>query len=456
MESRQSKCGSTEEPEDRLTGLPDGLLHSILHGLSLKDVVCTSGISRQWATTWVRALATSPVLDFMDRAFVVRQAPAQVVALVSLYLKRHADQGAPLDVLRVALDGTLGGAKAFGHDVVGWVAYAVARGAREVEVDMTPKQGDRAAQHDNTVNEEDFFVALPSDLLLARNSLVRLALDRFSLRAVLSGAPAGFAGLRSLSLSHANVTDDEVNATLSSCRLLEFLSLRSCHLLRSVRIVGHKLRGLDLVTCLGIQRLRVTEPALESFAFHGDIIYLRDSDNFSAVDLGDTPTLRDVCLSHIGFGNMHLVPEYEYGFFRFSNRIARAKSLTLCSVGLKLPGEQVETSDVFDALNHEIYELDDCIYIDKFGLDCLRLIKVVNFQGTWAELALLAFLLQGAPALEQLVLVTVEEEQGASGDTPLKLILQRVSEMTEACVTLCGPSEDRTQNPAHTRFYHME
>ncbi|TVU22519.1 hypothetical protein EJB05_32225, partial [Eragrostis curvula] len=511
MESHQKKRETMEE-EDRLSSLPDDLLHSILREVPLKHAARTSALSQQWASRWLRALASSSVIDFTDRDFARGQTPARAAATVSRCLQLHADNGAPLDVFRVALDGCDG---AFERDVVGWVASAVARGAREVEVDLTPAHGNRAQQLDAD-QDGATFMELPGDVFLTENSLARLSLDRFSLRAVTPGAP-GLAGLRSLSLSRADVTDEAVQAVVSSCRLLEFLSLSSCHLLTSVRISGDNLQRLELVRCPAVQELRVAAPALESFVFHGDVVDLYDweSEEVVGVDMGATPVLRDAYLSHIGFGTADDVDIKEYAYFDFMRRVAHAPTLTLCSVGMRhiraqlnyddlmeidmtnieelqllmasldeddlealfsflqlnpitildrlfirLPIDAAEASGVAAAPIHKAQGSFIADYVDNLVLDHLRLIKVVNFRGTRCELVMISFLLKKAPALEQLVLVAVEEERGASGDELLKIIQGKVSAMQKASpevrVTVCRPSEDRSQNPAHTRFYHEE
>ncbi|TVU22482.1 hypothetical protein EJB05_32180, partial [Eragrostis curvula] len=515
MESHPKKRKAMEE-EDRLSRLPDDLLHSILHGLQLKHAARTSALSRRWSRLWLRALAASSVIDFTDRDFARGQSAARAAATVSRCLQLHAENGAPLDVFRVALDVTLGCDGAFERDVVGWVAFALGRGrAREVEVDLTPAHRNRAQQLDAD-QDGATFMELPGDVFLTENSLARLSLDRFSLRAVTPGAP-GLAGLRSLSLSRADVTDEAVQAVVSSCRLLEFLSLSSCHLLTSVRISGDNLQRLELVRCPAVQELRVAAPALESFVFHGDVVDLYDweSEEVVGVDMGATPVLRDAYLSHIGFGTADDVDIKEYAYFDFMSRVAHAPTLTLCSVGMRhiraqlnyddlmeidmtnieelqllmasldeddlealfsflqlnpitildrlfirLPIDAAEASGVAAPPIHEAQGSFIADYVDNLVLDHLRLIKVVNFRGTRCELVMISFLLKKAPALEQLVLVAVEEERGASGDELLKIIQGKVSAMQKASpevrVTVCRPSEDRSQNPAHTRFYHEE
>jgi hypothetical protein len=318
VESQSTKCDFTDE--DRLSRLPDEILYCIYHGLQLKDAVRTSRVSTRYKTTWLEALAASAVLDFTDRDVVggSGQTPARAAATVTRCLMRHEEHGGPLHMLRVALNGVT----AFiANDVVGWVADAVARGAREVAVDLTPpvQCGGAAAQMD--AGNEMLFLELPDGLFAVTNSLERLALDQFSLRAV----PPDAAGLRSLYLSHADVTDEGVETVLSGCHSLAFLSLRRCHLLESVRIVGDRLRGLEIVSCLAVEDLRVTAPALESFAFHGEIVH--------RTDLGATPLLRDVYLSHVGYGEFIYDGDYS-AYSNLIRRVAHARSLTMCSVGL--------------------------------------------------------------------------------------------------------------------------
>ncbi|KAJ1283157.1 hypothetical protein BS78_03G107400 [Paspalum vaginatum] len=315
---------------DLLSGLPDDILHSVLRGLPLKHAARTSALSRRWAREWLRALASSPVLDFTDSDFARGQPPARAVATVSRCLRLHAEYGAPLHAFRVALRSGAGAGE-FGRAVAGWVAEAVARGAREVEVeveaDLTQMQGSDTGHRGSA----SAFLELPGDLLQgAKNSLERLALGGFSLRGVPPDA-AGLAGLRSLSLSHADVTDDGVRAVLSCCPSLESLSLRSCHLLTSVTVAGEKLRVLEIVRCLAVGELHVTAPALDSLAFHGDIIHADDGDG---VHFGATPALRDAYLSHLGIGDFD-EDLHEFAYYEFLDCVAHAAILTLCSVGLQ-------------------------------------------------------------------------------------------------------------------------
>lgn len=111
-----------------------------------------------------------------------------------------------------------------------------------------------------------------------------------------------------------------------------------------------------------------------------------------------------------------------------------------------------------EALTSEVDDAGISIYGDDFVLGHLRFIKVVNFRGTRLELVMLAFLVKRAPVLEELLLVAMDE--GVPGDQQLKIIQGWMSALRkaspEARVTVHRPSEDRSQNAAHSRFYQEE
>ena len=295
------------------------------------------------------------MLDLTDRDFARGQLPARAAATVGRCLRLHAEHGAPLHAFRVALappapSGLVGGGGgAFGRDAVGWVAAAVASGAREVEVDLAPppSQEDEEGVAANDDRRTAALLELPGAVFQARNSLERLALGGFSLRAVLLPA-AGLAGLRSLSLSHADVTDEAVRGVLTGCPALESLTLSCCHRLTSVSVASERLRVLELAGCRAVRELRVAAPALESLTFYGRA-YVKEADDDGWYDgpvafyagAAATPALRDAYLSHLGC-------EFDVGagsaYPSLYNAVANARILTTCSVGLLVP--EIATSTI--------------------------------------------------------------------------------------------------------------
>ncbi|XBI63744.1 hypothetical protein VPH35_044096 [Triticum aestivum] len=485
---RVIKRASSEE--DRLSGLPDDVLHSIVGRVPLKQAVCTSALSTRWACLWLHALAASAVLDFTDSDFVRGQSPEQIVATVNRCLEVHG--AAPIDVFHMALSPF----DAFGRDVVRWAATALGRGAREVGVDLT--------QHANGRGALEF----PGDLFQTESSLAVLSFGRCSLRDVQPGA-AGLAGLTSLSLNQVDVTDDALRDVVSGCRLLEFLSLKSCHLLVYVRVAGERLRGLQIVRCLAMRHLQVAAPVLESVAYHGDVLIWREDEPSGVEFVGPggrtdaRPELKDAYLTHIGYAEYDEVI-HEFAYSGFLDQVSHAKILTLCSVGmlksdcslrpvwiytpnleeLQLLVDSMGDDDVthfsvffevFEAplLEHLFIRLPDTrggtaatgegadIVLEyEITLDHLTFLKVVNFPGRRPELRLLRF---------QLVLVT-PEDVGTPGDHEhqdnvrllLKVVQEHVSEISKAWlwqeprVTVCRPREDDSRSPAHTKYYHHD
>lgn len=124
---------------------------------------------------------------------------------------------------------------------------------------------------------------------------------------------------------------------------------------------------------------------------------------------------------------------------------------------LQLLGGPADTSAAAASPAPSIDDEADIVPNVDIVLDHLTFIKVVNIRGTRCELRLLRFLMNRAPALEQLVLVTVEEE-GALGSEEMKAIETRVSAMRtaspQARVTVCRAGEDGSRNSVHTKYYH--
>ncbi|AQK40637.1 hypothetical protein ZEAMMB73_Zm00001d024063 [Zea mays] len=449
----------------------------------LDAAVRTGALSRWWESQWIRALASSPVVDLTDDPDFARgQPPALSAATVDRCLRLHTELGAPLDMFRVAL---VCPSDLDGQDVIGWIATGLRRGARAVEVDLAPPPPEEEDEEEEGEEEEDPhagheapLLELPADLFQARNSLERLALGSFSLHAVPLPA-VGLAGLRSLSLSHVDVTDEALRGLVANCPALERLSLRRCSRLAMVSVASETLRVLELVGCQALKQLCVDAPALESFALHCNIFVTNpdapcewDWDTPVEVDLLGPPALRDVYLSHIGC-DTRLDTEHNALYPSLCLDVVLARILTICSIGLLLlltgaelhpqlhidhepEGEGSSSAAVWSVENDDS---KDMAPKEEIVLDQLTFIKFVNFSGTWCQLRLLSFFLDKSPVLQQLVLVTPEGE-GALGDDRLKVIHERVAALekasSEASITVCRPKEDDTPNHPHTRYFHEE
>uniref|UniRef100_A0A804RH49 FBD domain-containing protein n=1 Tax=Zea mays TaxID=4577 RepID=A0A804RH49_MAIZE len=416
------------EQKDRRSCLPDDVLQSILRKLSLKQAVRTGALSRWWESQWIRALASSPVVDLTDDPDFARgQPPALSAATVDRCLRLHTELGAPLDMFRVAL---VCPSDLDGQDVIGWIATGLRRGARAVEVDLAPPPPEEEDEEEEGEEEEDPhagheapLLELPADLFQARNSLERLALGSFSLHAVPLPA-VGLAGLRSLSLSHVDVTDEALRGLVANCPALERLSLRRCSRLAMVSVASETLRVLELVGCQALKQLCVDAPALESFALHCNIFVTNpdapcewDWDTPVEVDLLGPPALRDVYLSHIGC-DTRLDTEHNALYPSLCLDVVLARILTICSIGLLVRTENHNAHKLIRSVT--IYScgsdqhVDSLSWLDPFkdmpNLEELQLL--MDYEGYCLEAVSGFFKLIPLPVLQRLFLHIDHEPEG--------------------------------------------
>ncbi|XP_008663894.1 putative F-box/LRR-repeat protein At4g15060 [Zea mays] len=422
------------EQKDRRSCLPDDVLQSILRKLSLKQAVRTGALSRWWESQWIRALASSPVVDLTDDPDFARgQPPALSAATVDRCLRLHTELGAPLDMFRVAL---VCPSDLDGQDVIGWIATGLRRGARAVEVDLAPPPPEEEDEEEEGEEEEDPhagheapLLELPADLFQARNSLERLALGSFSLHAVPLPA-VGLAGLRSLSLSHVDVTDEALRGLVANCPALERLSLRRCSRLAMVSVASETLRVLELVGCQALKQLCVDAPALESFALHCNIFVTNpdapcewDWDTPVEVDLLGPPALRDVYLSHIGC-DTRLDTEHNALYPSLCLDVVLARILTICSIGLLVRTENHNAHKLIRSVT--IYScgsdqhVDSLSWLDPFkdmpNLEELQLL--MDYEGYCLEAVSGFFKLIPLPVLQRLfVCLHIDHEPEGEGSS---------------------------------------
>ncbi|KAL6849901.1 hypothetical protein ACP4OV_020528 [Aristida adscensionis] len=113
---------------------------------------------------------------------------------------------------------------------------------------------------------------------------------------------------------------------------------------------------------------------------------------------------------------------------------------------LHLPGSGGDPADAASPTTGGEGDADIVVIPEfEFVLGHLSFVKVVNFRGARRELRLLGFLLSRAPALEQLVLVTVEGE----GDEHLEMMQcgRRHRWLASSCA---GPAKTAART-MHTR-----
>ncbi|CAM0907273.1 unnamed protein product [Alopecurus aequalis] len=194
-----SRSGS--EAVDRLSALPDALLHHIMSFLKAWEVVRTCVLARRWRHLWASAPcvdirtcysrrdgAPNEVCDFMNRFFLLRDVEAPVT---TLRLRSSDEDDEDFD----------------DDDANTWIMAALKRRARVVHV----------------VGHRKF-------------------------PALLAGVPFVSCHLKVLKLSYAMINDRILRQLSSACTSLEKLDLKDC-LLTGLKLVAASLKTLIMLKC---------------------------------------------------------------------------------------------------------------------------------------------------------------------------------------------------------------
>ncbi|KAK3121405.1 hypothetical protein QOZ80_8BG0652420 [Eleusine coracana subsp. coracana] len=184
---------------DRLSALPDALLHHILSFLKAWDVVRTCVLSRRWRDLW----ASAPCVDV--RVGEYREPPEDFAKFVYRLLLAR-DLLAPVDTLRLRSPGEED--DSFEHDDVSmWIRSAIKRKVRVIQLNGHLHEYAK-------LNHMDFVSC----------------------------------HLKILKLSYAELDDQFIRGLFSRCPSLEELDLKRCTV-GACEIVSASLRTLTMVKC---------------------------------------------------------------------------------------------------------------------------------------------------------------------------------------------------------------
>ncbi|GJN36547.1 hypothetical protein PR202_gb25420 [Eleusine coracana subsp. coracana] len=199
---------------DRLSALPDALLHHILSFLKAWDVVRTCVLSRRWRDLW----ASAPCVDV--RVGEYREPPEDFAKFVYRLLLAR-DLLAPVDTLRLRSPGEED--DSFEHDDVSmWIRSAIKRKVRVIQLNGHLHEYAK-------LNHMDFVSC----------------------------------HLKILKLSYAELDDQFIRGLFSRCPSLEELDLKRCTV-GACEIVSASLRTLTMVKCKFTMNLSVDASNLVS------------------------------------------------------------------------------------------------------------------------------------------------------------------------------------------------
>ncbi|KAI4354164.1 hypothetical protein L6164_003057 [Bauhinia variegata] len=295
------------ETTDRLSNLPKHILDDILSRLPEEDVARTRILSKAWNDT----SSTSPNLRFSQHKYIfgVRKndgshqneiLPMPIVELerkrnkfadhVEKTLTRFHDQC--LAIREFKLHMNCSGSQSMYRRIDHWMRLVVEGGVQELNLLLSH---DRETWYECAVDHCCF----PPSILEAK-SLIKLTLMYGKIDHSLVNNPVQFSSLQKLSLSYLTVKDEQViQNIISSCPLIEYLSLLLCHMegqnnigLKSIRI--HGLCKLKTVRALMIQEIDIDAPNLE---------YLEYAPSFSNIpfktNMDKCKNLKTLSLSHL-------------------------------------------------------------------------------------------------------------------------------------------------------------
>ncbi|KAH7840439.1 hypothetical protein Vadar_016982 [Vaccinium darrowii] len=249
---------------DRISQLPEPIIHHILSLLPTEDAVCTSFLSKTWRRMW----STFPVIDFrlVDGKYFAKHGIKEWDAETSKYeflsfveesLKRRLVQDFSIDKFRMYI--LFGDLKDFTPWMDRWLTIITERNVKELDLTVLVCSGD---------------YSLPK-VVLGAKSIYVLRLSGCNLNLNVADSIIKFLQLQELHLERMHVDEWMIQTFTSSCPLIEFLELNSC-------------RGLDSL-CLPSSLLQLNKVVLS--AWRGLKIVLIEAPNLIHFDSMNTSTV---------------------------------------------------------------------------------------------------------------------------------------------------------------------
>ncbi|XP_058071253.1 F-box protein At5g03100-like [Magnolia sinica] len=474
-----------EKTNDRISQLPDDVLHYILSKMPMKFIIRTSILSRRWRNLWKPIWAYSTYLNFSVT-------PEEFVAAVNRYLLLHeAKEIHTLGLLLLSRDPL---------DAEKWVEFAVAKRVKELHVIFCQTTVDETFDrriwklHNSIFNCDSL-------------TYLHLCVCKFI-------PPLNFRGctyLKTLDLSFVRITDALFENMLLNFQLLKEFSLWECVDLTHLKISAPNLplTRLTVVDCWNVNDIEIFAPNLQSFHFYGDLFLINFKNISSLLDV----LINGICRMDWLNGDWMTVLHH----------LERVKILTLCNVSLKnlsLAEEDTPEDLPITFLNlQELQLLMDwfggsylartysffknclCPCLEKLFIELLyaiedpsqrnfwcdrqpaddtadivfchlKVIKINGFRGLKDEIQLVKFFLEKAIVLESLVLVAPQKavsdmmKDSASESKSIKaqfVILHDLllnfakASSSDAQILMYEYSDyDGALAPTHAEYYHKD
>ncbi|GMI63727.1 hypothetical protein like AT2G42730 [Hibiscus trionum] len=363
---------------DRISKLPDSILSRILSWLPIKDAVSTSILSTRWRYLFVSMLNLDVDLH------IFRRSPPHTIKSFTNFVDKmlfvHTQGRIELFQLNYINVSGIDASR-----VCGWICAALWRGVKDLDLGFA--------------RESNNIPVLPTALLFTEKTLVRLKL----LIPYVMTVPAHVClpTLKTLVLGSVVFEDDEsVKRLISSCPVLEHLSISYCDMgnIKCLNISNPSLKSLTLV--FDYNRIHLTFgividlPCLVDFRYIGCA-----AESYS---MGNMPSLvtADIDLSFERFP----IPSEGVGFVKVFEGIGNVKSLHL-------------TIDL-EAVWFPTEKVPSCV------VDQLKEFEVIHFDDDSSLFKMVTYILKNATVLENL---TVNSSRVLNAEEQLKITKKLLS-----------------------------
>ncbi|XP_057799960.1 putative FBD-associated F-box protein At5g56690 isoform X2 [Salvia miltiorrhiza] len=252
--------------------LPDDLLINILSHMSIKRAARTSVLSHKWRYLWRFSHGT---LRFDGKLMEKEKLESWVNGVLDLH------QAPYVEGMIISVEGGVErNQKAYASTsraVERWLNFAMQKEVQRLELNLLYE--DKYKEH-----------------LWSRYPFPSLE----ELRSY--SHSHSFCRLRSLRLSHVNITTDVVHHFLASCPDLEELCIQfSYHMMEDLRVVDPpSLRVLEITTCPYVESVEISAASLVSLTYGGpaDSLLFKDyRDEKSSLLVKKAPNLRELCIT---------------------------------------------------------------------------------------------------------------------------------------------------------------
>lgn len=211
-EKKQNK--PDHQKEDRISNLPDAILHHIISLVPFKCAVRTSILSKRWEGLWESTSAYTTNLDFgREFATSVSLSLHHLACAINRILQQH--RGKTIETFRLYFCPQ----KMFLPHIQRWILFAKKKTVRELDLDFTPFQ--------TTCQDLGLRLYELPPCLFSCHSLTILKLSDCKFN--LPSRFRGFSSLKTLHLIRVEITPYALDSMLLKCPMLEDLSLMVCY-----------------------------------------------------------------------------------------------------------------------------------------------------------------------------------------------------------------------------------